>query len=246
MTKLLDIEDIHKSFGSTEVLKGVSLSLSRGETKVIMGSSGTGKSTLLRCVNRLDPADSGHVRLEGEEVTGSNVNQMRQRIAFVFQDFNLFLHLSARDNIAIGLRKLRKMSKAEAYERAENELERVGLSDRADNYPSQLSGGQQQRVSIARALAMDPDVLLFDEPTSALDPELTGEVVSVMQSLARDGMTMLVVSHEVGFARRAADAVIFMDGGHVLEEAPPQDFFSAPKHDRAKQFLTAIGEGEAA
>ncbi|SFE03879.1 amino acid ABC transporter ATP-binding protein [Roseivivax sediminis] len=246
MAKLLEVEDIRKSFGSTEVLKGVSLSLDRGETKVIMGSSGTGKSTLLRCVNRLDPADSGHVRLDGEEVTDANVNRMRQRIAFVFQDFNLFLHLSARDNITIGLRKLRKMSKADARQRADRELDRVGLSDRADNYPSQLSGGQQQRVSIARALAMDPDVLLFDEPTSALDPELTGEVVSVMQSLARDGMTMLVVSHEVGFARRAADAVIFMDGGHVLEEAPPKEFFSAPKHDRARQFLTAIGEGEAA
>ena len=246
MTALLEVEDIRKSFGTTEVLKGVSLSLVRGETKVVMGSSGTGKSTLLRCVNRLDPADSGHVRLDGEEVTEANVNRMRQRIAFVFQDFNLFLHLSARDNIAIGLRKLRKMSKAEAHARAKAELDRVGLSDRADNYPSQLSGGQQQRVSIARALAMDPDVLLFDEPTSALDPELTGEVISVMQGLARDGMTMLVVSHEVGFARRAADTVIYMDGGHVLEEAPPAKFFTSPRHDRARQFLAAIGEGEGA
>lgn len=243
MPALLEVENIKKSYGKTEVLKGVSLSLEQGETKVIMGSSGTGKSTLLRCINRLAPADSGHIRLRGDEVMDRNIDAMRQRIAFVFQDFNLFLHLNARDNIAIGLRKLKHVSKADAYNQAEEELERVGLTAQAGSYPAQLSGGQQQRVSIARALAMQPEVLLFDEPTSALDPELTGEVVAVMQKLAGAGMTMLVVSHEVGFARRAADSIIYMDKGNILEEAPPAEFFTNPRHERTQRFLKIIEEG---
>lgn len=241
---LLDVQKIHKSYATTEILKGVSLSLDRGETKVIMGPSGTGKSTLLRCINRLTVPNSGKLFLEGVEVLDTNINQMRQKIAFVFQDFNLFMHLNARDNVAIGLMKLRGMKRAEAHERAERELDRVGVIDQAKSYPAQLSGGQQQRVSIARALAMDPEVILFDEPTSALDPELTGEVVAVMQALAGEGMTMLVVSHEVGFARQAADGIIFMDDGNIVEEGPPSKVLDAPEHERTQRFLSMIGEGK--
>lgn len=241
---LLDVKDIHKSYQSNEILKGVSLSLDRGETKVIMGPSGTGKSTLLRCINRLTKPDSGKVFLDGVEVTESNINRMRQKIGFVFQDFNLFMHLTALDNVAIGLVKLRGMKWAKARALAERELDRVGVIDQAKSYPAEISGGQQQRVSIARTLAMEPEVILFDEPTSALDPELTGEVVAVMQALASDGMTMLVVSHEVGFARRAADGIIFMDAGNIVEEGPPATVFDAPHHDRTKRFLSMIGEGE--
>lgn len=241
---LLKVDNITKSFGTLDILKDVSLGLKRGETKVIMGPSGTGKSTLLRCINHLNPPDSGTVRLDGVTVTEKNINAMRQKIAFVFQDFNLFLHLSALDNVAIGMNKLKGLSKAEARSRAEKELERVGMSHRSDSYPAQLSGGQQQRVSIARALAMDPEVILFDEPTSALDPELTGEVITVMQKLASEGMTMLVVSHEVGFARRAADSIIFMSEGRIVEESPPQDFFENPTHERSRKFLDVIGEQE--
>lgn len=241
---LLTVDNITKSFGTLDILKDVSLGLKRGETKVIMGPSGTGKSTLLRCINHLNPPDSGTVRLDNVTVTEKNINAMRQKIAFVFQDFNLFLHLSALDNVAISMNKLKGLSKAEARSRAEKELERVGMSHRSDSYPAQLSGGQQQRVSIARALAMDPEVILFDEPTSALDPELTGEVITVMQKLASEGMTMLVVSHEVGFARRAADSIIFMSEGRIVEESPPQDFFDNPTHERSRKFLDVIGEQE--
>ncbi|GAW37215.1 glutamine transport ATP-binding protein GlnQ [Roseovarius sp. A-2] len=239
---LLDVKDIHKKYGEIEVLKGVSLTLARGETKVIMGPSGTGKSTLLRCINRLSPPTSGEVFLDGELICDANINEMRQKVAFVFQDFNLFLHLSALDNVAMGPMRLKGMKRAEARELAMQELERVGMQTHAASYPAQLSGGQQQRVSIARALAMKPEVILFDEPTSALDPELTGEVVTVMQKLASDGITMLVVSHEIGFARRAADAIIFMEGGHVIEEGPPEQIIGAPRQDRTREFLNVIAE----
>ena len=243
---VLEAEDIHKSYGALEVLKGVSLTLGRGETKVVMGSSGTGKSTLLRCINYLDPPSSGRVVLEGTEVTARNIDRMRARIGFVFQDFNLFTHLKVVDNVRVGQRKILGRSKVEATERAMRELERVGLADRAEHYPAQLSGGQQQRASIARALAMDPTVMLFDEPTSALDPELTGEVIAVMKQLAEEGMTMLVVSHELGFARSAADRIIFMDGGRIVEEGPPEELFTRPQHERTRAFLQVIGTQESA
>ncbi|MFC4352052.1 amino acid ABC transporter ATP-binding protein [Fodinicurvata halophila] len=240
---LLKVENIHKRYDDAEVLKGVSLEMETGQSKVIMGPSGTGKSTLLRCINYLTPPDEGRVLVEGTEITSRNLNRMREKLAFVFQDFNLFTHLRAVDNVAIGPRKIRGMSKGAAHELAMRELERVGLSERAHAYPAELSGGQQQRVSIARALAMEPKIILFDEPTSALDPELTGEVIAVMKNLASEGMTMLLVSHEVGFARQAADEIIFMDGGHILEQGPPAQLFDAPQHDRTRQFLSRIGQG---
>ncbi len=242
MSVLLEATDIHKKYGGVEVLKGVSLTMKRGEAKVVMGPSGTGKSTLLRCINHLSPPDSGTIRLEGEEVARHNLDHIRQRLAFVFQDFNLFTHLRAIDNVRIGPMKIRGIEKKKATDIAMRELERVGLADRADHYPAQLSGGQQQRVSIARALAMEPKAILFDEPTSALDPELTGEVVAVMKRLAGEGMTMLVVSHELGFARSAADEIIFMDQGRIVEQGPPSKLFVAPEHERTKAFLRVISE----
>ncbi|RDD63844.1 amino acid ABC transporter ATP-binding protein [Ferruginivarius sediminum] len=248
MSALLEVEGIRKKYGQFEVLKGVSLQLERGQAKVVMGPSGTGKSTLLRCINYLTPPDAGTVRLDGEEVVPRNLNRIRQQVAFVFQDFNLFTHLRVIDNITIGPRRILGLSKTEARDRAMRELERVGLADKVRAYPAELSGGQQQRVSIARALAMEPKVILFDEPTSALDPELTGEVVNVMKRLASEGMTMLVVSHEIGFARSAADEIVFMDGGHILEQGPPAQLFDAPQHERTRRFLRMIGDqvGDAA
>ncbi len=242
---LLEANDIHKSYGDIHVLAGVTVHLERGQSKVIMGPSGTGKSTLLRCINYLTPPDSGVVRLEDTEVTSRNINKMRQAIAFVFQDFNLFTHLRVLDNVMIGPAKIRKMDKRQARDIAMRELERVGMAEKVAAYPAELSGGQQQRVSIARALAMEPKVILFDEPTSALDPELTGEVVAVMQHLASEGMTMLVVSHEVGFARQAADEIIFMEGGKILEQGPPSQIFTEPRNPRTREFLHVIvQEGE--
>ncbi|MEQ5775699.1 amino acid ABC transporter ATP-binding protein [Thalassospira sp. NFXS8] len=240
---MLRVENIHKSYGAVEILKGVSFDMAPGQSKVIMGPSGTGKSTLLRCVNHLSPPDQGRIFVEGEELTAKNLNTMRQKVAFVFQDFNLFTHLRTVENVAIGPRKLRGFSKSAALDLAYKELDRVGLSDRADAYPAELSGGQQQRASIARALAMEPKLILFDEPTSALDPELTGEVVSVMNKLASEGMTMLVVSHEIGFARKAADEVIFMEGGKIIEQGPPSQLFEAPQQDRTRAFLNVIEHG---
>ena len=241
---LLKVENIHKRYGKEEVLKGVSFELKRGETKIVIGPSGTGKSTLLRCINRLSLPDKGRVWLEGEEITHSksNINQLRAKIGFVFQDFNLFSHLTALKNVSIAPMKVMRMKKEEAAKLAMEELERVGLGDKADAYPAQLSGGQQQRVSIARALAMSPKLILFDEPTSALDPELIGEVLEVMINLAKDGMTMLVVSHEMGFARSVADEVIFMEHGVIVEQGPPQQLFSNPKHQRTGEFLHKITE----
>jgi len=239
---ILRIEDVHKSFGATQVLKGFSLTIQPQEVLVLVGPSGSGKSTLLRCINLLSPPTSGKIWLEAEEITAPGVNQdrVRQRIGMVFQDFNLFTHLTALGNVMIGLSKVRKMSKKEAHDLAMLELERVGLVERADHYPAQLSGGQKQRVAIARALGMDPHIMLFDEPTSALDPELTGEVLEVMQQLAVEGMTMIVVSHEMGFARQVASRIVFMEGGVVVEQGPPQQMFDNPVHERTRAFLRKI------
>jgi polar amino acid transport system ATP-binding protein len=215
--------------------------MEKGETKVIIGTSGTGKSTLLRCINQLNPPDKGQVWLEGEEITNPNVdiNKIRQKIGFVFQEFNLFNHLTALRNVSIGLEKVKKMNKEEAKERAMKELTRVGLKNQANQYPAELSGGQKQRVGIARALAMDPMIILFDEPTSALDPELIGDVLDVMKALAGE-VTMLVVTHEMGFARNVADEIIFMEGGIIVESGPPQQMFQNPKKPRTKEFLGRI------
>ena len=241
---VLRVENLHKRYGKEEVLRGISFELRRGETKVVIGPSGTGKSTLLRCINQLSMPDAGDVWLEDVEITNQkvNINAVRQSIGFVFQDFNLFSHLTALRNVSIGLTKVKKMKKEDALEKARSELARVGLANKADAYPAELSGGQQQRVSIARALAMDPKLILFDEPTSALDPELIGEVLSVMIELARSGMTMLVVSHEMGFARAVANEIIFMEGGVILEEGSPAQLFTHSKHERTKQFLHKITE----
>jgi polar amino acid transport system ATP-binding protein len=240
---VLSLRDIHKSYGEVPVLKGVDLDLAQGESKIIIGPSGTGKSTLLRCVNYLSPPDKGTVLLEGQDVGKANIDAVRSRIGFVFQDFNLFTHLRVIDNVILAQRTVMKRSKSEARDRAEAELERVGLTDRKHAYPAELSGGQKQRAAIARALAMDPILLLFDEPTSALDPELTGEVVQVMKDLAEEGMTMLVVSHEMGFARAAADEMIFMEGGVIVEQGPPSELLSNPQQPRTAQFLSMISEG---
>ena len=239
---ILRIEDVYKSFGETEVLKGFSLTILPQEVVVLVGPSGSGKSTLLRCINLLSPPTQGRVWLEDQEITAPGVDQdkVRQRIGMVFQDFNLFTHLTALGNVMIGLTKVRKMHKKEAHDLAMLELERVGLVERANHYPAQLSGGQKQRVAIARALGMDPHIMLFDEPTSALDPELTGEVLEVMQQLAKEGMTMIVVSHEMGFARQVASRLVFMEGGVVVEEGPPGEMFDRSKSERTRAFLRKI------
>jgi polar amino acid transport system ATP-binding protein len=239
---IVRIEDVRKAFGPTQVLKGVSLAVYPRQVVVLVGPSGTGKSTLLRCINLLSPPDSGRIWLEEEEITAPKVNQdqVRQRIGMVFQEFNLFTHLTALQNVTVGLTKVRGMKKQAAYEEGMRELERVGLADRAGFYPAQLSGGQKQRVAIARALGMDPHVMLFDEPTSALDPELTGEVLAVMQQLAKEGMTMIVVSHEMTFAREVADRIVFMEGGHIVEEGPPEQMFTDPTSERTREFLSKI------
>jgi len=241
---VLKAENIHKSYGGLSVLRGISFEVKRGETKVIIGPSGTGKSTLLRCINQLSPPDKGRVWLDGVEITNPKVdiNKVRSSIGMVFQDFNLFAHLPVLDNVRIGLTKVKGMEKKEATDLAMEELQRVGLRDKASSYPAELSGGQQQRVSIARALAMNPKLILFDEPTSALDPELIGEVLNVMINLAKEGMTMLVVSHEMGFARSVANEIIFMEHGVIVEEGPPQQLFSNPKHKRTGEFLHKITE----
>lgn len=241
---ILKVRDIHKSYGNSEVLRGISFDVRKGETKVFIGSSGTGKSTLLRCINQLTIPDMGQVWLHGEEVThsGKDINRLRQKIGMVFQNFNLFDHLTAVKNVEVALIKVRKMNRKEARDKAVEELERVGLGDKVDLYPAELSGGQAQRVSIARALAMDPDVMLFDEPTSALDPELTGEVLQVMKDLARNGMTMLVVTHEMGFACSVANEIIFMEKGQILESGSPTELIYNPRYERTRQFLNKLGE----
>ncbi len=239
---ILDVQDVKKAYDGLEVLKGIGFSLKKGETKVLIGPSGSGKSTLLRCINHLTVPDAGRIYLNGDEVLDANIDAMRARMGFVFQDFNLFSHLTVLDNVRICQVKVNGASNEAATQRAHRELERVGLGDKADAYPAELSGGQQQRVSIARALAMDPDVLLFDEPTSALDPELTGEVVRVMQQLALEGMTMVVVTHEMSFARQAADGIIFMENGVIVEQGPPEAMFNDSTHERTRAFLNVIAE----
>lgn len=238
---MLEIKDVHKSYGDLEVLKGISFTMEKGETKVIIGTSGTGKSTLLRCINQLDPPDKGKVWLDGEEITNpaTDINKIRQKIGFVFQEFNLFNHLTALRNVSIGLEKVKGMDKEKAQERAMVELTRVGLKEQVQQYPAQLSGGQKQRVGIARALAMDPMVILFDEPTSALDPELIGDVLDVMKTLAGE-ISMLVVTHEMGFARNVANEIIFMEGGIIVESGPPKQMFQHPEKARTKEFLGKI------
>ena len=238
---MLEVKDIYKKYGKTIVLDGVSFSMDKGETKVIIGPSGTGKSTLLRCINQLSPPDKGRVWLEGVEVTDkkTNINEIRQKIGFVFQEFNLFNHLTAIKNVSIGLEKVKNMEKEEAIKKAKEELKRVGLEKQADQYPAQLSGGQKQRVGIARALAMDPLIILFDEPTSALDPELIGDVLEVMKSIAGE-VSMLVVTHEMGFARNVADEIIFMEHGKIVEKGTPSHMFKNPKIKRTKEFLGKI------
>ncbi|MFW6141300.1 MAG: amino acid ABC transporter ATP-binding protein [Candidatus Saliniplasma sp.] len=238
---MLEVKNIHKKYGDLEVLKGVSVSLDKGETKVVIGPSGTGKSTLLRCINQLTPPDKGEVWLDGEEVTDpkKDINKFRQEIGFVFQHFNLFNHLTSLRNVSIGLEKVKGMEKEKAREKAMKELKRVGLKKNANQYPAQLSGGQKQRVGIARALAMDPKVMLFDEPTSALDPELIGEVLEVMKNLA-GRVSMLVVTHEMGFASSVANEIIFLENGEVVESGSPKKFFENPDKERTKQFLSKI------
>jgi len=242
---ILQIRNIHKSFGENEVLKGISFDVFKGETKVIIGPSGMGKSTLLRCINQLTIPEQGSIWLRDQEVTHHNVREMnrfRQKIGMVFQDFNLFDHLNAIRNVEIALIKVKGMKKDEARDKAMQELKKVGLGKQALLYPAELSGGQKQRVSIARALAMDPEVMLFDEPTSALDPELIGEVLGVMQKLAKEGMTMVVVTHEMGFARSVADEIIFLEKGRLLESGPPGKLFYQPKYQRTKKFLFKLTE----
>ena len=241
---LLRIEGLHKAFGDNKVLDGVSLALRKQEKKVIIGPSGTGKSTLLRCINRLTPPDAGRVFLDGEEITDAKdvVRKARQQIGMVFQQFNLFIHLTALQNVTLGLVDVKGLAKKEAAHRAMGVLERVGLSEKASAYPAELSGGQQQRVGIARAVAMNPKLMLFDEPTSALDPELIGEVLDVIVELARDGMTMMLVTHEMGFARSVCDEIIFMEDGKIVEQAEPGRFFSDPQQERTQRFLRKISE----
>ncbi len=240
---LLNIKNLHKSFGDNLVLDGISFSLDPEEIKVIIGPSGTGKSTVLNCINRLVMPDNGEIWLEDTEVVScEDINSIRQNIGYVFQGFGLFHHLTAIKNITIGLRKVKKMSDEAAREKALSELDRVGLTEVADSYPAQLSGGQKQRVAIARALAMEPKLMLFDEPTSALDPELIGEVLTVMKDLAEEGMTMLVVTHEMGFARSVSDEIIFMEKGNIVEKAHPEKMFDSPELERTREFLFKLDE----
>ena len=238
---MIDIKNLHKSFGEHEVLKGIDLHINPQEVVVIIGPSGSGKSTLLRCMNLLEEPTSGSVVVDGIDLTGdSDINKAREEIGMVFQRFNLFPHMTVLQNITLAPIKVRNMAKAEAEQIARELLERVGLADKADAYPPQLSGGQQQRVAIARALAMRPKVMLFDEPTSALDPEMVNEVLDVMKSLANEGMTMAVVTHEMGFAREVASRVIFMDEGVIVEEGTPQEVLLNPKQPRTIDFLNKV------
>jgi polar amino acid transport system ATP-binding protein len=238
----IQVRGLHKSFGPLEVLKGIDFQVTAGEVVCVIGPSGSGKSTLLRCVNRLEEPTSGTILVEGEDITDrdADVDAMRTRIGMVFQQFNLFPHLTVLANLTIAQRKVLKRSGEEAEEVARAELARVGLSDKVDAYPNHLSGGQQQRAAIARALSMGPDMMLFDEPTSALDPELIGEVLDVMRALASEGMTMLVVTHEMGFAREVADRIVFIDEGVVVEDGPPARILADPREERTQRFLSMI------
>ncbi|MGN0034301.1 MAG: amino acid ABC transporter ATP-binding protein [Coriobacteriales bacterium] len=239
---MIRIVDLHKKFGDNHVLRGINLEVARGEVVVLMGPSGSGKSTMLRCINLLEQPTSGHIYIEGEDITapGVNVNELREHVGMVFQQFNLFPHLTAKKNVMLAQRKVLKRSDDDAERVAIEQLDRVGLGDRLDYLPSQLSGGQQQRVAIARALAMDPHVMLFDEATSALDPELVRGVLDVMRELARGGMTMIVVTHEMGFARDVADRAVLFADGVIVEEGSPAELFDHPKEERTKEFLGHI------
>ena len=239
---MINIKNLQKTFGKNEVLKGIDLEIEAGEVVVIIGPSGSGKSTFLRCLNLLETPTGGSVEFEGKNLLDKNTNidQLRQKMGMVFQNFNLFPHKNVLKNFTISPVKVKKEAAAEATEHALSLLEQVGLSDKKENYPAQLSGGQQQRVAIARALAMRPDVMLFDEPTSALDPEMVGEVLSVMKNLAIEGMTMVVVTHEMGFAKEVADRVIFMDAGIIQEEGTPEEIFDAPQNPRTQDFLRKV------
>jgi glutamate transport system ATP-binding protein len=239
---LVELAQVRKSFGDNVVLDGVDLSVERGAAIVIAGPSGSGKSTLLRCINGLEPVNSGEVRFEGAAIdySGKALSRLRAEIGVVFQQFNLFPHMTVRDNIVLGPVKAKGVSQSEGRRRARELLERVGIPEKESEYPADLSGGQQQRVAIARALAMDPKLMLFDEPTSALDPEMIREVLDVMRDLAREGMTMIVVTHEMGFAREVCDRIVFIDRGEIVEEAPPDEFFGSAKSPRAKEFVDKI------
>lgn len=247
---MLEINDIHKSFGDLEILKGINISVEKGDVIAILGPSGSGKTTLLRCINFLETADSGTMTFDGEtfdlsHVSKKDIMHLRKKTAFVFQNYNLFQNKTALQNVTEGLIVGRKMPKAQAIEIGHKMLKKVGMEDRCDHYPHQLSGGQQQRVAIARALATNPEIIYFDEPTSALDPELIGEVLSVMKQLAVEGMTMLVVTHEMGFARNVSNKVVFMEGGSIVESGSSEDFFLHPKEDRTREFLRTVSERNA-
>ena len=243
---LLELDGVQKRFGKLEVLRGLDLDVKRGEVVCVLGPSGSGKSTLLRCINLLEPPEGGRILINGHEITGEDpaygVDYVRERVGLVFQQFNLFPHKSALDNVRLAQEKVLERSAGEATEKARSLLARVGLSEKEDEYPERLSGGQQQRVAIARALAMDPTIMLFDEVTSALDPELVKEVLDVMRELAADGMTMIVVTHEIGFAREVGTRVVFMDRGVVVEEGPPAEVLDNPKQERTRRFLGLVRE----
>lgn len=240
---MIEVKNLEKSFGDLHILKGITTTIEKGEKVVIIGPSGSGKSTFLRCLNRLEQPTSGQILFEGQDLTRMPDKQLyavREKMGMVFQHFHLFPHLTIRKNITLAPVKLGLMNQQQANETAERLLKKVGLSDKAEKYPNQLSGGQKQRIAIARALAMNPDVMLFDEPTSALDPEMVGEVLELMRELASEGMTMVVVTHEMGFAREVASRVMFMDGGKIMEENAPQEFFSNPKNPRLREFLSKV------
>lgn len=239
---MIEIKGLKKSFNETWVLKGIDLTIPKQQVVCIIGASGSGKSTLLRCINHLEQPTEGQILIEGKEVTNKEkeLNEIRQRVGMVFQQFNLFPHKTVAENVMLALLKIKRMQKEEAEQKALKLLEKVGLKHKANEYPKNLSGGQQQRVAIARALAMEPHVMLFDEPTSALDPEMVGEVLEVMKSLAKEGMTMVIVTHEMGFAKEVADRVLFLEQGVILEDGNPKELFSNPKNERTKEFLSKI------
>ncbi|GIO37329.1 polar amino acid ABC transporter ATP-binding protein [Paenibacillus antibioticophila] len=239
---MITVKGLHKKFGQLHILKGIDLEISKGEVVVVIGPSGSGKSTLLRCLNLLEEPSGGEITFEGESITtkGYNINRTRQKMGMVFQQFNLFPHKKVIDNITLAPIRVKKLEKAKAEAQAMELLRTVGLEDKRDAYPSQLSGGQKQRIAIARALAMEPHVMLFDEPTSALDPEMVGEVLDVMKKLAQKGMTMVIVTHEMGFAREVGDRILFMDQGVLLEQGTPEQVFGAPKHPRTREFLSKV------
>ena len=239
---MIYVNNLEKSFGKNNVLKGVNEHIKKGEVVVVIGPSGSGKSTFLRCLNLLEEPTGGEIIFEGKNITDKkvNINKLREKMGMVFQQFNLFPHKTVLENITIAPIKVKKMKKSDAEAKAIRLLEKVGLENKRDTYPAQLSGGQKQRIAIARALAMEPDVMLFDEPTSALDPEMVGEVLNVMKDLASEGMTMVVVTHEMGFAKEVGDRIVFMDGGNILESGKPEEFFANPKNERTKEFLSKV------